>query len=136
MFAEGGIAYVYLCYGIHHLFNVVTGKEGMPHAVLIRAIAPIENIPVMLERRNFPKIKPQLTAGPGVMSKALGIKTDHTGHSICKKDSKIWLENRDSPLKPSQIIASPRVGIAYAEECVEWPWRFRIKDSKWTSPAK
>ena len=136
MFGEGGVAYVFLCYGIHHLFNIVTGKEDMAHAVLIRAIEPIENLPKMLERRNFDQVKSQLTAGPGVMSKALGIKTTHTGYDLCLPNSEIWLESRDQMLNEDQIIASPRVGVAYAEECAAWPWRFRIKDSRWTSPAK
>ena len=73
MFAQGGTAYVYLCYGIHHLFNIVTGPKEVAQAILIRAITPTDNIPLMLERRNFTILKPQLTAGPGVMSKALGI---------------------------------------------------------------
>ncbi len=136
MFLEGGVAYVYLCYGIHHLFNVVTGKEGMAHAVLIRAIEPVENLPKMLERRNFKQVKSQLSAGPGVMSKALGITTAQTGQSLCSSEGKIWLESRDQPLDKDLIVASPRVGIAYAEECAAWPWRFRIKNSVWTSPAK
>lgn len=136
MFEEGGVAYVYLCYGIHHLFNVVTGKKGMAHAVLIRAVEPVENIPKMLERRNFDQVKSQLTAGPGVMSKALGIKTAYTGYDLCQPNGKMWLENRGLNIDQSQIIASPRVGIDYAEECAAWPWRFRIKDSRWTSPAK
>ncbi len=136
MFAEGGIAYVYLCYGIHHLFNVVTGAENQAHAVLIRAIEPIENVETMLKRRNFDRLKPQLTAGPGVMSKALGIKVQHTSLCLYHPESPIWL-TEGSPLSPkTAIIASPRVGVAYAEECADWPWRFRLKDSKWTSPAK
>ncbi|MEM9819706.1 MAG: DNA-3-methyladenine glycosylase [Bacteroidota bacterium] len=136
MFAEGGLAYVYLCYGIHHLFNVVSAQKDMPHAVLIRAIEPIENLPIMLERRNFQRIKPQLTAGPGVMSKALGIHTRHTGLCLYDPDSPIWLSEGVAPPKEKDIIASPRVGVAYAEECAAWPWRFRLANSKWTSPAK
>jgi len=136
MFEKGGIAYIYLCYGIHHLFNVVTGTKGMAHAVLIRAIEPTDNIPFMLKRRNLTSVNSRLTAGPGIMSKALGITTAQMGSSLCLPDSNIWLEERDPPITEKQIIASPRVGIDYAEECVEWPWRFRIKDNKWTSPAK
>ncbi len=126
MFAEGGIAYVFLCYGIHHLFNIVTAPKEDAQAVLIRAITPTDNIPLMLERRNFTVLKPQLTAGPGVMSKALGINKTHTGIDLCQPDSKIWIEGRGIVLQPEEIIASPRVGIDYAEECVSWPWRFRV----------
>lgn len=136
MFEEGGKAYVYLCYGIHHLFNVVTAKEGQAHAVLIRAIEPIENIDLMLQRRNFEKLKPQLTAGPGTLTKALGITTAYTGWSLTAKDTPIWIEDRNDQVSEDQIIASPRVGVAYAEECALWDWRFRIAGSKWTSRAK
>ena len=133
MFAEGGKAYVYLCYGIHHLFNIVTGKEDMAHAILIRAVDPVENMELMLERRSMDKAKRQLTGGPGVLSQALGIKTVHTGIDLLKKESPIWLEDRGIHFSENDIIASPRVGIAYAKECANWPWRFRVKNSKWTS---
>lgn len=133
MFEQGGVAYVYLCYGIHHLFNVVTAKKGMAHAVLIRAIQPSNNIELQLERRGFSELKRQLTAGPGVLSKALGISTTHNGVNLVAKHSPIWLEDRDIDLHPNEIIASPRIGVSYAEECALWNWRFTIKDSKWIS---
>ncbi|MFK7980025.1 MAG: DNA-3-methyladenine glycosylase [Saprospiraceae bacterium] len=136
MFEVGGVAYVYLCYGIHHLFNVVTAKKGMAHAVLIRAIEPLENTDIMLERRKKSKINRQLTGGPGVMSKALGITKKWTGISLLSQDSPIWIEERGFIVSEDNIIASPRVGVDYAEECALWNWRFRIKDSKFTSPAK
>ncbi len=136
MFEEGGIAYVYLCYGIHHLFNVVTAKKGMAHAILIRAIEPLDNLDLMLIRRGKSKVNRQLTGGPGVMSKALGITTDFTGVTLLSKESPIWIEDRGFKVSAENIIASPRVGVGYAEECALWDWRFRIKDSKWTSAAK
>jgi DNA-3-methyladenine glycosylase len=136
MFAEGGTAYVYLCYGIHHLFNVVTAKKDMAHAVLIRAVEPIENIDAMLRRRKMKKLERRLTAGPGTLSQALGIKTDFTGIDMTDKNSPIWIEDRGEVIADENIIASPRVGVGYAKECAEWPWRFRIKNSKWTSLAK
>ena len=136
MFGKGGLAYIYLCYGIHHLFNVVTAREGMPQAVLVRAIEPVENIPLMLQRRNFSQLRSQLTAGPGVMSKALGISRDFHGIDMTRTDSPIWLETSDYQLSAKDILASPRVGVAYAEECAIWPWRFRIRGNQWTSPAK
>lgn len=136
MFEEGGVAYIYLCYGIHHLFNVVTAKVGMAHAVLIRAIEPTDNIEQMLERRAKEKVSRQLTGGPGVMSKALGITKQFTGVTLLAEDSPIWIEDRGLSLTNEEIIASPRVGVDYAEECALWDWRFRIKNSKWTSPAK
>ncbi|MCB0641840.1 MAG: DNA-3-methyladenine glycosylase [Phaeodactylibacter sp.] len=136
MFREGGVAYVYLCYGIHHLFNVVTGPEQVAHAVLIRGLEPVDNIPLMLERRNFGHIKPELTAGPGVLTKALGITTSLTGVSLLDAEGPIWIEDRGLEVDPAAILASPRVGVSYAEECALWEWRFRIEGSDWTSPAK
>ncbi len=136
MFAEGGKAYVYLCYGIHHLFNVVTAKEDIAHAVLIRAIEPADNIDVMLTRRNMKKLERRISAGPGTLSQALGITSKWTGIDMTAPDSPIWIENRGENILSKNIIASPRVGIDYAEECVGWPWRFRIKNSMWTSLAK
>ena len=133
MFQEGGRAYIYLCYGIHHLFNVVTGKEGTANAVLIRAIKPVDNIEAIQTRRNIYQIKPQLSAGPGVLSKALGLSTALTGTSLLKKTGQIWIEDRGLVLNQKDIESSPRIGIDYAEECVSWPWRFFIKDSKWVS---
>ncbi len=136
MFAEGGHAYVYLCYGIHHLFNIVTGKPDMPHAILIRAIEPVENVELMLERRNLTKITPRLTAGPGSLTQALGIRTEHTGLSLVAADSPVWLEDRGEEVLDENIIASPRVGVDYAGECALWDWRFRVRGSGWVSPAK
>ena len=136
IFEEGGLAYVYLCYGIHHLFNVVTAKAGMAHAVLIRAVEPLDNMELMLARRGKNKVNRQLTGGPGVMSKALGITKKWTGSSLIAADTPIWLEDRGFLISEDNIIASPRVGVDYAEECALWDWRFRVKDSKFTSPAK
>ncbi|MEL6719703.1 MAG: DNA-3-methyladenine glycosylase [Bacteroidota bacterium] len=136
MFMQGGTAYITLCYGIHHLFNVVTGKEGVAQAVLIRGIEPLDGIECMLERRNMKKLQARLTAGPGALSKALGITTDWHGSSLTSEDSNIWLEETGVVYTTKKVIASPRVGIAYAEEWKDIPWRFRVKDNLWTSPAK
>ena len=132
MYSPPGTAYVYLCYGIHHLFNVVTNVEGVPHAVLIRAIEPIEGIDIMLQRRKMSKLLPKLTAGPGILSQALGIQTIHSGISLLGDE--IWIEN----IKPKifDIISSPRVGCQYAGKDAHNPWRFRIKGNKWVSSAK
>ncbi len=135
MFAEGGKAYIYLCYGIHHLFNVVTAKKDMAHAVLIRAVEPVDNIGEMLQRRKMDKLQRRLTAGPGTLSQALGITTQLTGIDMTATDSPIWIEDRGKPISPKNIIASPRVGIGFAEECIDWPWRFRVRGSAWTSLA-
>ena len=136
MFAEGGKAYVYLCYGIHHMFNVVTAEKEMAHAILVRAIEPVDNLKKMMERRKMKKLERRLTAGPGILCQALGIKTTHSGTDLTAEKSPIWIEDRGNDISEKNIIASPRVGIGYAEECIDWPWCFRIKNSEWTSPAK
>ncbi len=136
MFSEGGRAYIYLCYGIHHLFNVVTGPEGMAHAVLIRAVEPVDNLELMLARRGLPRLERKLTAGPGALSQALGISTLHSGLSLLDPASPVWLEDRGEVVFDKNIVASPRVGVGFAGECAGWPWRFRIEGSAWTSMAK
>ncbi len=135
MFRAGGVAYVYLCYGIHHLFNVVTGPEGVAHAVLIRAIEPVDNIPLMLERRKMQTPKPQLTAGPGVMSMALGIHTGWTGRSLTEAGNTVWIEDRGIVPDEGEIVSGPRIGVGYAGECAAWPWRFWISGSPWVSKS-
>ena len=134
MFAQGGYTYVYLCYGIHHLFNIVTNLEGEPHAILIRAVEPIEGIPTMLERRGKSSLQSNLTAGPGSMSKALGIETKHTGNLV--EGPPIWVEGPAGLIADDSIIASARVGVDYAGEDALLPYRFRIRNNIWTSPAK
>ena len=129
---RGGIAYVYLCYGIHSLFNIITGPEEVPHAVLIRAIEPLEGIDLMLKRRNQQKVKRNTGGGPALVSQALGITLDDNGRDLT--DSHIWLE--DDGFHPGEIIASPRVGIDYAGDDAQLDWRFRIAGSRFTSPAK
>lgn len=133
MFEAGGVAYVYLCYGIHHLFNIVTGVAGEAHAVLVRAVEPTHNLPLLLKRRGFERLRPQLTAGPGVLTKALGITTDYTGISLTAPDSPIWLEEETAAGPSPNIVAAPRIGIDYAGECAHWPWRFYLDDSPYVS---
>jgi len=136
MFETGGVAYIYLCYGIHHLFNIVTAEAGMPHAILIRAIEPVLGIEAMQDRRGMSKVSPQLTGGPGVMSKALGIDKAYTGISLTEPESPIWVEDRREPLTKEAILSGPRIGIDYAEECKEWPWLFWIKDNPFVSKRR
>lgn len=133
MYSRGGVAYVYLCYGIHHLFNVVTNAEDIPHAVLIRAVEPLEGLDMMLARRGKPKLTPQLTAGPGALSQALGINTGHTGLSL---NTHIIIEDRGIKILPRDIVAGTRVGVAYAEEDAYLPYRFWVKDNPYVSKGK
>ena len=126
MFHEGGVAYVYLCYGIHHLFNIVTNVEGIPHAVLIRAIEPTDGVELMLHRRNMKEVSLKLSGGPGTLTQALGIKTTHTQTDLTGEQ--IWLEDRGFLVPEDEIIAGPRVGVSYAGEDAENPWRFQLKN--------
>jgi DNA-3-methyladenine glycosylase len=134
MYLKGGHAYIYFCYGLHTLFNIVTNQENIPHAILIRAIEPIVGIDTMLHRRQHTKFDHSLTAGPGSLSKALGITIAHNGIELTGPI--IWLEDRGHILTSEQIVASPRVGVAYAQEDASLPWRFRVIHNPWTSRAK
>ncbi|WP_238395662.1 DNA-3-methyladenine glycosylase [Pontibacter pudoricolor] len=131
MYHEGGVAYVYLVYGIYNLFNIITNIEGKADAVLIRAVEPEIGVEEMLLRRNIPAIKPNLTAGPGVMSIALGINRKHYGESLT--GNTIWVEDKGKTIPEESIMTVPRVGIDYAGDDALLPWRFYIKDSKWVS---
>lgn len=122
MYADGGVAYVYLCYGVHHLFNVVTNVAGIPHAVLIRAIEPLEGIDTMLQRRKKTNMTPGLTAGPGVLSAAMGFHTKHTGVDL--QSSLIRIEDMDVVMPEPQLIITTRVGVDYAGEDALLPYRF------------
>lgn len=132
MFSKPGTAYVYICYGYHHLFNIITAPEGIAHCILIRAIEPLDGMEAMLERRNYPKVRYNLTNGPGKMSKALGISKGQNGIDLTLAES-IWIAEGIPQIRKSHIIEGPRVGMTSAEECAHWPWRFRIKGNKWTS---
>ena len=134
MYSPGGTAYVYLCYGIHHLFNVVTNVKGIPNAVLIRAIQPLDGINIMLERRNLKNISSRLTAGPGILSQAMGITVKNSGQSLL--DKQIWIENNSKQQNNNiNIISNPRVGVQYAGKDALNPWRFLIAGNPWVSSA-
>ena len=125
MYGEGGVAYVYLCYGIHHLFNVVTNIKDTPHAILIRAIVPVDGIDKILYRRKQ-KLNKKIADGPGTLSIALGIKTTHSGISL--SGNQIWIEDRGVKFSKKDIITSPRIGVDYAGEDAKLPYRFRLKE--------
>jgi DNA-3-methyladenine glycosylase len=124
MYRNGGAAYVYLCYGMHHLFNVVTNKENIPHAVLIRAIEPLEGKEIMLERSGKKKWDNTIGSGPGNMSRAMGIITAYSGISLM--DENLFLADDGFLLKKNSIIATPRIGVEYSGEDAELPYRFII----------
>ena len=131
MFQQGGIAYVYLCYGIHHLFNIVTNRENCAEAVLIRAAEPIQGINFMQDRRGKLKREFHLTSGPGRLTEAMGIDRTLNGKSLA--DDEVWVED-DGFFVPGKLIqAGPRIGIDYAGEDAKLPWRFWLSDNKWVS---
>ncbi|WP_303310227.1 DNA-3-methyladenine glycosylase [Hymenobacter sp. BT730] len=134
MYEAGGVAYAYLIYGRYTLFNIITNEAGKADAVLIRGLEPLVGVEEMLLRRGLSASARNLTGGPGLLSQALGIGTKHYGTDLSGPD--IWLEDKGELIPPNQLIASPRVGIDYAGEDAALPWRFRLKDSPWTSPAK
>jgi len=134
MYANGGTSYVYLCYGIHHLFNIVTNVEDTPHAVLIRAVEPMIGIDIMLERVGKQKADFTLTKGPGNVSKALGIYTHHSGLDLLQTD--IFIADDGFKLKKPDIITTPRIGVDYAGDDAALPYRFIIKDNPYVSGKK
>jgi DNA-3-methyladenine glycosylase len=131
MFMQGGIAYVYLCYGIHEMFNVVTSVEGQPHAILIRAIQPTEGVDEMLLRRNMNTLKPNITSGPGSVAKALGISRNINAISL--QSDTLWIEDRGLNFKDDEVAAVPRVGVDYAGEDALLPYRFYVKGNPYVS---
>lgn len=133
LYEEGGIAYIYLCYGIHHMLNIVTNQEGLADAILIRAIEPTIGLDAMILRRSGDK-GTKLTAGPGSLGQALGIHTSFTGTSLVS-DSRIWISEAENE-EPLAIETDRRVGVDYAGEDAMLPWRFFVKDNRWVSKKK
>ncbi len=123
MYAPGGISYIYLCYGIHHLFNVVTNDKEIPHAVLIRGIEPLDGLTEILKRKKISNLKKNAGIGPGNVSTCLGLHT-----SLNKTDllgTKIWIEDRQIKVVKKNIRIGPRVGVDYAGEDAQLPYRFQ-----------
>ncbi len=129
LFENGGTSYVYLCYGIHKLFNVVTNVSGVAEAVLVRAVQPLLGEEMMVERRGTKRLRYDLTSGPGKLTSALGISMEHNQASLM--GDSIWIENWN--IEHEEVVTSPRIGVAYAEEDALLPWRFNIADNPWVS---
>ncbi len=124
MYRKGGCSYVYLCYGVHYLLNVVTGPEEIPHAVLIRGIIPVEGIEIMQKRTGKKITDSKLTDGPGKLSKALGINIKHNGVSFFGKE--IYIMDKGVNYKKEDILAGPRIGVDYAGLDANLPYRFLL----------
>lgn len=130
MYGPAGTAYVYFVYGMYHQFNVVTNVEGIPHAVLVRALEPLDGIGLMRRRRGG-RADHELTSGPGRLCIALGIdkrmdRADLLGH-------RVWIEDGAGRWATSAIMTGPRVGVDYAGDWAGRPWRFWIRDNAFVS---
>ena len=131
MYLKGGVSYVYLCYGIHEMFNIVVAEEGQPHAILIRAVQPTEGLDIMMRRRNLDKPKPNITKGPGSVAKALGISRKINAMSL--QSDVIWVEDRGLVFPDEEVAAGPRIGVDYAGEDALLPYRFYVKGNIYVS---
>jgi DNA-3-methyladenine glycosylase len=131
MYMPGGVSYVYLCYGIHEMFNIVTSVEGQPHAILIRAVQPTDGIDVMMRRRNMNTLKPNITKGPGSVAKALGISRKINAFSL--QGDTIWIEDRGLTFAGEAIAAVPRIGVDYAGDDALLAYRFYVKGNIYVS---
>lgn len=130
MYAAGGVVYVFFIYGMYYQFNIVTGAKDVPHAILVRAVEPLENIEKMRERRGRKMPDKNLTSGPGKLCIALDIDRRYNGVDLTGE--KIWLE-QGKEISTSEIACGKRIGIDYAEEFAEKPWRFWIKNNPYVS---
>ena len=131
MFEKGGHTYVYLCYGMHYLFNIVTNLPDVPEAVLIRAVQPVHGINEMMMRRGKLKNEFHLTSGPGKLTKAMGIDRKLNGKFL--SGNEVWVEDPGVRISPANIVSGPRIGIDYAGEDALLPWRFTLKGNSWIS---
>ncbi len=129
MYQQGGMAYVYFVYGMYYQFNVVSNVANIPHAILVRALEPVEGVEIMRQRRHLHPDH-NLTNGPGKLCIAMGI--DRQLDMADLLGDRVWLEEFQK-VSPSQIAKGPRIGIDYAEEWIEKPWRFWIRGNNYVS---
>ena len=131
LFGEGGKAYVYLCYGIHQMFNIVTNYTDAPHARLIRAVEPLEGINIMLERTGKEKLDETLTRGPGNVGKALGFHTSQCGISLTSDE--LYIADDGFKVTKAMVGTSPRIGVDYAGDHAAWHYRFFLRGNRYVS---
>jgi DNA-3-methyladenine glycosylase len=136
MYQQGGVAYVYVCYGIHHLMNVVTASKETAHAVLIRALEPVDGVKRMAERRKLEIDEARLTKGPGALSEAMGIRKHLSGTPLFKASSAVWIEDRGLLIPKGEICITKRIGVESAGDAAHWPWRYYVKGSRYVSGKK
>lgn len=130
MFGRGGTAYVYFIYGMYYQFNAVTNRENVPHAILLRALEPLEGIERMRERRPVKRDR-DLTSGPGKLCQALGLDRSFNKEDLLGQ--RVWIEAAEKRVAPREIMSGVRIGIDYAAEYKDKPWRFWIKDNPYVS---
>lgn len=131
MYADGGVVYMYICYGIHNMLNFVTGAKGVSHAVLIRAVEPTVGIELMRSRRGIENDDKRLCKGPGALAQAFGLNKTHNGISL--QSDVIWVDSNDVMVPSESIVACPRIGLNIAEPYKSINWRFYIKGNKYVS---
>lgn len=131
MYAAPATAYVYICYGMHQMFNIVTNDKEIPDAVLVRAIEPLQGIDIMLQRTGKAKADHTLTKGPGNVGKALGIFKHHSGLNLL--DDEIYILDDGFALNESQTGISARIGVESAGADAVLPYRFYIRGNKYVS---
>jgi DNA-3-methyladenine glycosylase len=132
MYGSGGVAYVYFVYGMYYQFNVVSNVADVPHAILVRALEPVEGIEIMRERRHSHPDH-NLTSGPGKLCIAMGIDRSLDGADLL--GDRVWLEDFET-VSPRSIAKGPRIGIDYAQEWIAKPWRFWIRDNRFVSKIR
>jgi DNA-3-methyladenine glycosylase len=134
LYGAPGTIYIYICYGMHHLFNVVTNKKGIPHAVLVRALEPLEGVEHMLNRTRKPVADYTLTKGPGNLVRAMGMSKLHSGGNLFSEE--IFIEDDGLRYNKSRVIVTKRIGVESAREDAELPYRFIVKGNPYVSAKK
>jgi len=132
MFGPAGHAYVYFTYGMHWMFNVVTGQTGQANAVLIRALQPVEGVERMQQQRRGRPYH-ELTNGPAKLAQALAIDQFYNGANLCDPEGVIWIETAPA-VDPALIKSGPRIGLGQTPEpWLSMPWRYWIKENSFVS---
>jgi len=131
MYLPGGYSYIYLCYGIHHLFNIVVSLKNDPKSVLIRSVEPYQGFSVIENRRTRPSSDKSISSGPGSVCKALGIDMTFNKKPLTGED--IWIEDSGLQYRTGDIASTPRIGVAYADEHAQLPLRFYLKNNRYVS---
>lgn len=134
MYQPGGFSYIYLCYGIHHLFNIVVSREDDPKSVLVRSVEPFQGLPEIEARRNRPSTDRAVSSGPGSVCKALGIDMTFNKKSLTGEE--IWIEDVGQRYSTDDIEATPRIGVDYAGKHALLPLRFYLKNNRYVSKGK